>query len=201
LTTVDLFVRHFLAIYFTLIGLHYSSRSFALSERTGFTHIHYGPPWSPTWWHRHVFNIFRAAILLVCVARLFWPIDPYLGPFQLFQQPVLQVAGVALLLISFCVIDYIHGYMHKDWRSGIEEHGDQQLIRTGPFSRSRNPMFIGVLLGQLGFFLALPSVFSLICLLVGATVIRRQVRSEESALRRKFGGEYEDYCQHVPRWF
>ncbi len=201
MTTVDLFVRHFLAIYFTLIGLHYSSRSFALSERTGFTHINYGPAWSPTWWHRHLFNLFRAAILAVCVARLFWPIDPYLGPIPLLQLPWLAVTGVVLLLFSFCVIDYVHGYMHRDWRSGIEMHGDQQLVRTGPFSRSRNPMFIGILLGQLGFFLALPSVFSLACLLVGAVVILRQVRAEESALIRKFGPDYEDYVRQVPRWF
>ena len=200
MTTADLFARHFLAIYFTLIGLHYSSRSYALSERRGFTHINYGPRGSSTWWHRHLFNVFRAAILVVCVVRLFWPLDPYLGMLSGLNRPWVIVSGVILLLVSFSAIDYVQGYMHKDWRSGIELSGDQELICTGPFSRSRNPMFLAIWLGQFGFFLALPSLFSLVCLGVGSAVIYRQALAEERALEKKFGRRYRDYAQQVPRW-
>lgn len=201
MTTVDLFVRHFLAIYFTLIGLHYSSRSYALSERMGFSYINYGKRGSKTWWYRYIFNLFRAAILIVCVARLFLPVDLYLGVIGALNVAGVQIAGVILMLTSFCVIDYVHAYMHMDWRSGIDPAGDQELICTGPFSRTRNPMFLGILLGQLGFFLALPSWFSLVCLVVGGWVIYHQALEEERSLKQRFGKSYERYSERVPRWF
>ena len=200
MTTVEIFVRHFLGIYFLLIGLHYTSRGIALSDRTGIVHFSYGRALSRTWWYRHIFNLFRASILLVCLARLVWPIDPYLGLFEsLYRAPVL-IVGVLLMLLSYCIIDYVHSYMHTDWRSGLDTWQGQPLIRKGPFARSRNPLFVGILVGQLGFFLALPSLFSLVCLLVGAVVIVLQAREEEAALSRHFGAEYQAYSRQVRRW-
>jgi protein-S-isoprenylcysteine O-methyltransferase Ste14 len=55
--------------------------------------------------------------------------------------------------------------------------------------------------GQLGFFLALPSVFSLVCLVAGVLVITRQAKEEEKALAQRFGQDYEAYRAKVPRWF
>ena len=173
MSSVDLFVRHFLAIYFLMIGLHYTSRSLGLFERMRFSHIHYGVRGS----------------------------GPWLGRFgDMFQAPIL-VAGVVLLLASFSLIDYVQAYMHKDWRTGIDEKQQGELITTGPFRRSRNPLFMAIMLGQVGFFLALPSVFSLVCLVVGMVVIVRQARAEEHALSRLYGDDYSAYLARVPRWF
>jgi len=198
---IALFVQHFLAIYFIMVGVHYSVRSYALSERTGISHIGYGPTFTSGWWGRHVFNLFRATILVVCVARLFANIDPWLGLIALLYQPWILCLGVLCMLVSFAIIDYVHAYMHQDWRSGITvADSGQNLITTGPFSRSRNPLFIGILLGQFGFFLAFPSVFSLVCMLTGAIVIINQIRIEERYLQETFGEAYSRYLARVPRW-
>ena len=198
---IAIFARDFLAVYFLLIGLYYASRSYALSERMGFTHIHYGPRWSATWWYRQLFNLFRAAILLVCLLRVPFDIDGWLGAFPALYHPLLMVPGIVLLLAAYVLIIYVQAYMHQDWRSGISPDGGRELVISGPFSRSRNPMFLGIITGQLGFFLAFPSVFSLICLLVGAVVIVLQARAEEKALVNEFGEAYEAYCRKVPRWW
>ncbi|BES72382.1 hypothetical protein RE428_34000 [Marinobacter nanhaiticus D15-8W] len=199
--SVELLVRYFLGIYFLMIGLHYTSRSLGLYDRMRFSHIHYGARGSGTWWHRHVFNIFRASILGVCVVRIFVDIDRWLGVFEFLYQPPVLAAGAIMLLASFSLIDYVQAYMHEDWRSGIDNANRGHLITSGPFSRSRNPLFLGIILGQLGFFLALPSVFSLVCLGVGVLVILRQALAEEKALGVVFGEEYMDYLKRVPRWF
>ncbi|HLT13074.1 MAG TPA: isoprenylcysteine carboxylmethyltransferase family protein [Marinobacter sp.] len=194
-------VRVFLGVYFLMIGLQFSARTLGLYARMGFSHIHYGGRGRATWWHRHTFNVFRAAILLICIARIFVEFDAWLGVLpSLYQWPVL-LAGALLMMAAFTAVNYLQAYMHDDWRSGIDPEGRGRLLTEGPFARSRNPLFLAVMTGQLGFFLALPSVFSLICLVVGVLVIMRQAREEEKALALRFGEEYVDYCQRVPRWF
>jgi protein-S-isoprenylcysteine O-methyltransferase Ste14 len=146
--------------------------------------------------------VFRAAILLVCLARIFIDLDGLLGVFPwLYHWPVL-LAGAVLLLTSFTAVNYLQAYMHEDWRSGIATSADRaRLLTKGPYSRSRNPLFLAVMTGQLGFFLALPSVFSLVCLVAGVLVITRQAKEEEKALAQRFGQDYEAYRAKVPRWF
>ncbi len=95
---------------------------------------------------------------------------------------------------------YVHAYMRNDWRSGIDPDKRQPLLTQGPYGLTRNPLFIGIILGQLGLFLTFPSVFTLLCLLVGAVVIVLQARREEVALSRAYGVEYQDYRLLVRRW-
>lgn len=152
--------------------------------------------------HHTIFRMFRFTILVVCVTRAFWPsLDRFLLPLPFLWQPALLVAGNVILLISFVAILYVHFYMAQDWRSGIDEADDHPLIMSGPFAISRNPMFVLIQFGQLGLFLSLPSVFTLVCLAVGIVVIRSQVRLEEVHLQRRHAEAYVDYCRRVPRWF
>ncbi|NMT64307.1 methyltransferase family protein [Marinobacter orientalis] len=199
-TFAEPLVRYFLGIFFLMIGLQFTSRSLGLDARMGFSFIHYGKRASAGWWHRNIFNVFRALILAVVVGRIFVDIDPWLGVFGwLYRGPVL-VTGMVLLLVSFSLVNYLQAYMHDDWRSGVDPKQNRHLITGGPFSRSRNPVFMSVMLGQSGFFLALPSVFSLVCLIAGVTVLIRQARVEEQALTDVFGDAYEAYRRQVPRW-
>lgn len=198
--TAELFTRHFLGSFFLLIGILFACRALGLYARLGFSHIHYGETGSATWWNRQLFNVFRAAILLVCLLRIVWPIDPWLGIIGWLYHPVVLLVGVAVLLCSFGLASYLQAYMHADWRSGIDREQAPSLLTSGPYARSRNPLFLAVILGQVGFFLALPSVFSLICLVVGVWVIRRQALAEEAALAEHYGEPYSHYRQQVPRW-
>ena len=61
-------------------------------------------------------------------------------------------------------------------------------------------MFLSILLGQFGFFLALPSVFTAVCLAVGVVVIIRQAMAEERALAAHFGVAWHEYEGRTRRW-
>jgi protein-S-isoprenylcysteine O-methyltransferase Ste14 len=196
----DLLIRHFLAIFFLFIGLLYSFKGMGHQHRTGFSHINYGNASSATWWNRQLFNIFRSSILAICILRLAYDIDDYLVIISPLYNPWVMGFGCIMLLSAFSLISYLHGYVGNQWRSGIDLDQSPPLLTEGIFSRTRNPFFLSVILGQLGFFLALPSVFSLICLLVGAFVIRRQALAEETALAATFGDAYTEYRNRVPRW-
>jgi len=61
-------------------------------------------------------------------------------------------------------------------------------------------MMLCVLLGQVGLFLALPSLFTLVCLVVGVWAVTAQVGVEERLLRQRLGANYEAYVARTPRW-
>jgi len=201
LPDIDLISRHFLALYFLFIAVHYASTAIGLSKRTAQSHIQYGEKGSATWWIRQVFNFFRGAILVVCITRVFFPIDPWLGIFASLYSPWVLSIGMVTMLLSLGLVSYNHAYMRQDWRSGIDSDSNRALLTKGPFSRSRNPMFLAIMLGQIGLFLTLPSLFTLICLAMGVAMIRLQAVKEEQALSELYGEEYRQYKNQVPRWF
>ncbi|MEM1045018.1 MAG: isoprenylcysteine carboxylmethyltransferase family protein [Pseudomonadota bacterium] len=191
----------FLATFYLLVALSYSARILGLRARNQRRLVAWGTRGSANWWHQTVFSAFRATILVVCLVRVPYPetIDRYAGTLTV-SAPVI-LAGIVLLCLSFSWIGYVHAYMDRVWQSGVGTSTRPPLLTAGPYARSRNPMFIGILSGQIGFFLAWPSLFTATCLVVGATVIIRQAGVEEKALLSAFGSEYEAYRVRVPRWF
>ena len=78
----------------------------------------------------------------------------------------------------------------------------RKFVPRGPYRYVRNPMYIGGISMLLGWGLCLTSVsmilFALVVFLLFHTFV---VFAEEPGLRKRFGHEYESYCQRVPRWF
>ncbi len=75
------------------------------------------------------------------------------------------------------------------------------LVRTGLYRRTRNPMYVGVLLVLVGEAVLFQSLTLLIYALLIGIVFHLWVLSyEEPTLNRKFGVAYEEYCKGVPRW-
>lgn len=77
----------------------------------------------------------------------------------------------------------------------------RQVVTTGPYGWSRNPMFVGFALMYLGGALFLNAAWTLVLLPVGLAVTTLTViRHEEHYMRRAFGSEYERYARRVNRW-
>lgn len=75
------------------------------------------------------------------------------------------------------------------------------IVDTGPYRFTRNPIYLGMLLGQLGLTVAFDSLWLLITLAPFALVIRYGVVAREEAyLERKFGEVYRGYRARVRRW-
>jgi protein-S-isoprenylcysteine O-methyltransferase Ste14 len=75
------------------------------------------------------------------------------------------------------------------------------LIDSGPFARSRNPLYVGLLAGSAGVALLAGSLWALIALpLEWALLGWGAVAPEEHYLAAKFGGTYSDYTSRVRRW-
>jgi hypothetical protein len=84
----------------------------------------------------------------------------------------------------------------------IAGHKDSRLIQEGPYSLSRNPLYLFSFIGTMGIGFAtetmtVPVVLGVAFLLYYPMVIRR----EENKLRGYFPDTFPAYCAKVPRFF
>jgi protein-S-isoprenylcysteine O-methyltransferase Ste14 len=75
------------------------------------------------------------------------------------------------------------------------------IVANGPYRFTRNPIYIGMFLGQIGLAIGVDSLWVLAMLVPFSLVIRYGVIArEESYLERKFGAVYLGYKSRVRRW-
>ena len=76
-----------------------------------------------------------------------------------------------------------------------------EIISTGVYRFTRNPMYVGMALLQAGIGLALASGWTIALVpVVLAVVYATAVRHEEAYLEEKFGAAYLSYKNSVRRW-
>lgn len=200
MSTIE-FARAALPTFFTVLAMFYGARLLAGKHRFGIDLAADGKPATTQHITHSLFRVFRIAIWLICIARLVDPaVDSMIGVFPALMQPLPIAAGLGLLLLGFGWIAYVHNFMACEWRSGVSTQLDAHLLTFGPFARLRHPMFMGVMAAQLGFFFALPSVFSLVCLALGSLAIMAQARFEERWLEQRHGAHYREYRAATPGW-
>jgi protein-S-isoprenylcysteine O-methyltransferase Ste14 len=75
------------------------------------------------------------------------------------------------------------------------------VVDSGPFARSRNPLYLGLLAGAAGVALLAGSFWALVALPLEWALLRwGAVVPEERYLAAKFGDAYAEYTSRVPRW-
>ena len=82
--------------------------------------------------------------------------------------------------------------------------GDEgALVRRGPYSFSRNPQYVGFIIGLIGWGLMANSALTLLASIVGVVPLALVPFAEEPWLLARHGAAYEEYRRAVPRfaWF
>jgi protein-S-isoprenylcysteine O-methyltransferase Ste14 len=75
------------------------------------------------------------------------------------------------------------------------------IVESGPYRFTRNPIYLGMVLGLIGLAIAFDNLWLLMMLVPFALVINYGVVArEEVYLERKFGDVYRGYRSHVRRW-
>ncbi len=124
----------------------------------------------------------------------------YLLPFWYLENQTLQKIGWGFLILSLIVVWIAQTQMANSWRIGIDENNKTKLVTNGMFSVSRNPIFLGILIANIGLFLVIPNAFTLLIISLSTISINTQIRLEEDFLKREFGNDYVEYTKKVRRW-
>lgn len=195
-------MKIFLLLYlFIFFGLAMVLPSYRVWKTTGINPYKLGSSDSA---HDYIGVLFRLTLIataVVVVLATFLPsLYVYLVPINYLTHSTLNIIGVILLIVAVVWVLIAQIHMQKSWRIGIDEDVKTDLVQTGLFKISRNPIFLGMRLMLLGLFLVLPSAASLVILIAGDLLIQIQVRLEEEFLTRTHGQTYLDYKQQVRRW-
>ena len=85
--------------------------------------------------------------------------------------------------------------------SPLQPDSATSLVHHGVYSRTRNPMYVGLFLVLLGWAVWLQSPSNIIVLIAFVLWLTElQIKPEEAALKKVFGQGYVDYCKRVRRW-
>ncbi len=125
----------------------------------------------------------------------------YLVPIPYLEANItLKWIGFFISLVAMVWIFAAQLNMQDSWRIGIDYNEKTTLITGGLFSISRNPIFLGILISYVGFFLLMPNALSFGLGLLSYGSISIQIRLEEEFLLAKQGEIYAKYKDAVNRW-
>lgn len=154
--------------------------------------------------HDYVGKLFKIVMLVLTLTVIVYAFAPnfypYLLPIVWLENRMIQYIGIGLLFASLGWTILAQIQMGNSWRIGIDEEKETALVQRGLFRLSRNPIFLGMQITLLGFFLVIPNAITLLVLVLGFVLIQIQVRLEEEFLSKTRGENYDAYRRKVRRW-
>ena len=141
--------------------------------------------------------VYLAALLIgpFLLQRFVWPLA--------FPLPrgAAYALGVAVAIAGILVIAAAVRLFRRTEQEPEPWKPTPEIIDEGIYRRTRNPMYVGMGLVQLGFGIAVRSAWIVLLLpAVLGIVYLIAVRHEEAYLEDKFGDEYRRYKEAVRRW-
>jgi protein-S-isoprenylcysteine O-methyltransferase Ste14 len=122
-------------------------------------------------------------------------------PIALLPEGIASPIGNALMVLAILLAILSQRELRRARTSQLPDTPATSLVTTGPYSISRNPIYLAWAILQLGIGIWLRNGW-VVVLLVPAimTVDVAGIIPEERYLQEKFGRDYEDYRGRVKRW-
>ncbi len=197
------FLEWFLPIYLLLFfGLAFAWRSWRTYRKTGVNPYRLMSSHGAEGVIARYFKLLPLLSVLVAVLYVAYPeLYSLLAPLVWLEQPWLAWIGVVLSLAALVIIVVAQAQMGDSWRIGVDHDNETALVQAGLFRYSRNPIFGGIMLSVIGYFLVLPNALTLLIVALDLVLVEIQVRLEEERLEAVHGDAYRAFCDCVPRWF
>ncbi len=138
-------------------------------------------------------------VIAVLLFAIFSNVYKYLNPISFLQIDWLQYTGLIIIHASLIWILIAQHDMKQSWRIGIDEINKTELITSGLFGISRNPIFLGMISSTIGIFLIIPDTVTFFVATTSFIIIQIQIRLEEDHLLKQHGTMYQEYKRKVNR--
>ena len=158
------FLRIILPIYFIIyFGVAFVLKSVVVAKRIGKNPLVLPKDNSAYGLIGLYFKLTLITMFIYVLAYAFFPTwhDNFL-PIVQFNNQTVKYIGLTLLFISLVWTVIAQGHMKNSWRIGIDTDTKTELVTSGLFSVSRNPIFFGMILSLVGLFFTTPNTLTLI---------------------------------------
>lgn len=141
-------------------------------------------------------SVFFSCLVLGVVLELLFPWEIDQIPY-----PALLALGMVVGGAGFAFMIFAHELFQRKETGIPTNQPATELVTTGAYRFSRNPMYVG---GS-GFFLGIGIIASSYWVVVASIPLILYlalyvIPSEEAYMKRSFGDSYEAYCRKVRRW-
>jgi protein-S-isoprenylcysteine O-methyltransferase Ste14 len=198
---MDELLRLILPIYFLIyFGLVFVLKSIIVARRIGKNPLVLLNDESAFGLIGLYFKLTLIAMFIYVLAFAFSPscYDTFL-PIISLDNLTIKYIGLGILAVALIWTIIAQGHMKNSWRIGIDTEIKTELVTTGLFGLSRNPIFFGLILSLIGLFLTTPNALTGFFLILGYILIQIQIRIEEEFLTKEHGQNYETYKLKVRR--
>ncbi|WP_431609564.1 methyltransferase family protein [Chryseobacterium sp. 'Rf worker isolate 10'] len=139
-------------------------------------------------------------LFVYTILLLFFPEDIFTAfKINFLENNFLQYIGITLMIFALIWVIIAQLQMKNSCRIGIDNETKTELVTHGLFRLSRNPIFLGMTISLVGFFLVFPTIIAFSFLLIGSILIQIQIRLEEEFLLKVHGQIYLTYKKRVKR--
>jgi protein-S-isoprenylcysteine O-methyltransferase Ste14 len=195
------FLRIFLPTYYILyFGIAFVAKSVIVAKRIGKNPLVLPKDDSA---YGLIGFYFKLTMILMFIYVLFFTFRPTLYnnflPIQQLDSLTIKYIGLGFLGFALLWTIIAQGHMKNSWRIGIDTETKTELITTGLFGYSRNPIFFGMIISLVGLFFATPNALTALFLILGYILIQIQIRLEEEFLTNEHGQNYLTFKQKVRR--
>ena len=188
-----------LALWALYLALAFGGRTLLQlrsSGSTGFKGVS-GRPFSAGWTGGVLFVV---AVLLALAAPVL-DLAGVAGPIGVLDGAAGRALGFALFALGLVGTVVSQVAMGPSWRIGVDEAEVTELVTSGPFALSRNPIFSAMVPAFAGLALLVPNAAAVAGLAALIVAVEIQVRLvEEPYLLRAHGARYADYASRVGRF-
>ncbi len=142
-------------------------------------------------------------LVMVIFGLFMYLLDTYLpvGEFQFFGREILMyvVFGLGVVIMGVALVQFL---VAKTTTNPLKPEKAAQLVISGIYQYTRNPMYLGMLLFLIALGLHLGNAFNTLTAAGFVYYMNHfQIKKEEDALLAKFGKTYQLYQKAVRRWF
>lgn len=140
--------------------------------------------------------------LIIVTVSIYYAFNP--SWMQIFIIPFTEivlciVAFIGLTGILFLI--WVHICLGKEWYANLKFRNDHSLIKSGPYTKIRHPMYTALITIYLSMALISANVLIIILIILIIISIIIRLPKEEEMLISEFGDDYRDYMKNTGRFF
>ncbi len=105
--------------------------------------------------------------------------------------------GAGLVLAGLLFAVWARFFLGSNWSARVTVKQNHELVKSGPYSIVRHPIYLGLLLAMSGSALAFGEVHSFLALLSGFAGFKLKSVTEEKFMRGQFREAYAQYQREV----